>query len=600
MQIIALARTLKAELIGHSQRQVWGLTRHRPLRAGARMARARNRIKPVPGNRSGRGIASRPGWLGLVSLTLGLSLGGGLQSVGQATPNPIIEVGVVQRLGENPQVSLVLEALPGDRLSLSFTTNGQAQTLTTTKLVVGTTPTALPAVSLQERVVLSQHRSFESAEHSAQEWRQRGIQVEIAQPSSWEVWANRQAYHTPLLRRLLVNNLKDQGFTGVYLDSQVTHQIPRSFFEANGNRYHRDRLSVGSGKGQIRVIQAGKPRLYGGTLRLQPNAYGTFTLVNQVPIETYLRGVVPHEIGPSAPVAAIQAQTILARTYALRNLRRFAIDNYQLCADTQCQVYRGLEGTVGVADQAIRATRGQVLVYRNELVDALYSSTTGGITAAFSDVWNGPDRPYLKPVVDSVYGIWDLARQPLNTDPSLKAFIGLDQGFNEAGWKLFRWRYDSSLSEIAADLRQFLRKKQDPLADLQQVISVTVLDRAVSGRVQVLEIETDRGKVRLEKDEIVRALSAPRSLLFYLEPIYQDRPIPPDLSSAAPPTLTGYRFIGGGWGHGVGLSQTGAYRLANLGWSYPRILQFYYPGTTLQPIRSDLTFWRDPLGSASK
>lgn len=100
------------------------------------MARARNRIKPVPGNRSGRGIASRPGWLGLVSLTLGLSLGGGLQSVGQATPNPIIEVGVVQRLGENPQVSLVLEALPGDRLSISFTTNGQAQTLTTTKLVV--------------------------------------------------------------------------------------------------------------------------------------------------------------------------------------------------------------------------------------------------------------------------------------------------------------------------------------------------------------------------------------------------------------------------------------------------------------------------------
>jgi len=64
---------------------------------------------------------------------------------------------------------------------------------------------------------------------------------------------------------------------------------------------------------------------------------------------------------------------------------------YQLCADTQCQVYMGLSGAVPNTDVA--ATRGQVLTYQNQLVDALYSSTTGGITAAFSDVWNGADRP---------------------------------------------------------------------------------------------------------------------------------------------------------------------------------------------------------------
>ncbi|MFM7471413.1 MAG: amidase, partial [Nodosilinea sp.] len=90
---------------------------------------------------------------------------------------------------------------------------------------------------------------------------------------------------------------------------------------------------------------------------------------------------------------------------------------------------------------------------------------------------------------------------------------------------------------------------------------------------------------------------APRSLLVYLEPIYQTPASAPGVTA---PSLIGYGFIGGGWGHGVGLSQTGAYRLANLGWSYPRILQFYYPGTSLQPIRPQITFWRDPGSAAAQ
>ncbi|MEM6591237.1 MAG: hypothetical protein AAF651_05225, partial [Cyanobacteria bacterium P01_C01_bin.73] len=60
------------------------------------------------------------------------------------------------------------------------------------------------------------------------------------------------------------------------------------------------------------------------------------------------------------------------------------------------------------------------------------------------------------------------------------------------------------------------------------------------------------------------------------------------------PVLKGYAFVGGGWGHGVGMSQTGAYNLGRLGWSYDRILQFYYPGTELKPINDALTFWREP------
>jgi SpoIID/LytB domain protein len=508
-----------------------------------------------------------------------------------AAQNPVIRVGIVQRFGENLQDRIVLEALPGNQLTLSFETQGQPQSVTTTRVVIGLAPQPLPEATLGERVVLGNHRSFETAEYSAQQWRQKGIEPEIAQPGSWEVWANREQYNTPLVRRLLVKNLHDQGFNEVFLDSRVLGQIPRTYFEANGYRYNRDSFDIRGGGGQVRVTQPGDPpvtRVYGGTLRVQPNTYGTYTLVNSVPIETYLRGVVPHEIGPRAPIPAIQAQAVLARTYALRNLRRFAIDNYELCADTQCQVYRGLTGTVPVADQAIAATQGQVLTYQNELIDALYSSTTGGITAAFSDVWDGPDRPYLRPVVDSVHGLWDINRYPLSSEEAFQRFIALNEGFNEVGWSLFRWRNEGSLSEITADLKGYLGRRQHPLAGFTQVRSLRVAERAASGRVQIVEVDTDLGAVQLRKDEIVRVLRPPRSLLFYLEPIYA--PGPADATGV----LTGYRFVGGGWGHAVGLSQAGSYRLGNLGWNYGRILQFYYPGTILQPISDQLTFWREP------
>ncbi|MFM7325220.1 MAG: SpoIID/LytB domain-containing protein [Nodosilinea sp.] len=417
---------------------------------------------------------------GLVGLVISLTAA----PLAAAPPNPVIQVGVVQRFGEDPQTQIRLEAPAGERLNLRFETNGQPQTLSAPQVVLGLKAEPMAAPDLRERVVLSHHRSFESAEHSAQEWQKRGIEAEIAQPGGWEVWASRQQYNTPLLRRLLMKNLQAQGFGEVHLDSRVVSQVPKLFFQANGYRYHRDRLELSSSGGRTRVVQSGEPpltRVYAGGLSLQPNAYDTYTLINQVPVETYLRGVVPHEIGPSAPLPAIQAQAVLARTYVLRNLRRFAIDGYQICADTQCQVYRGLSGTVPAADQAIQATRGQVLTYQNELVDALYSSTSGGVTAAFSHVWNGPDRPYLKPVVDSVSGAWNLSRNPLNEETSFRAFMALDQGFNEQGWQLFRWRYDSTLAEIAQDLRQFLGRRQHPLAGLSQVSQVRVTERAPSG-----------------------------------------------------------------------------------------------------------------------
>jgi SpoIID/LytB domain protein len=505
------------------------------------------------------------------------------------SPDVELKIGIVQRFGDEPTDLLNLQATPGDRLTLNFNTGERQQTLQTNSVKLEVMMQPLPAPALLERVVLSTHRSFETAEDSARQWRQRGIEVEIAQPERWQVWAKQEVYNTPLLRRLLLQSLQAKGDRTAYVDTQILQQVPRSSWVVNGKRYSRNQLDITAGKNPIQV-SGGKDgrqhRLYAGRLRLQPNAYGTYTLVNEVPLETYLRGVVPHEIGADAPYTAVEAQAIIARTYALRNLRRFAIDGYELCADTQCQVYNGLSGTAPNTDRAIAATRGQVLTYQNQLVDAVYSSTTGGVTASFSDIWNGADRPYLQPVVDAASNIWNLSYQSLADEQNLQQFISLRQGFNETGWSMFRWRKESSMEQITQDLQRYFEVNKSPLANFKTVQQMQVVQRAPGGRILKLAVQTDRGIFVLQKDEVRNAFSAPRSTLFYLQPLNKGNK-----------TLWGYAFVGGGLGHGVGLSQTGSYGLAQLGWSSSRILNFYYPGTRIQPLSERITFWSEPTNT---
>jgi SpoIID/LytB domain protein len=303
-----------------------------------------------------------------------------------------------------------------------------------------------------------------------------------------------------------------------------------------------------------------------------------------VPLETYLRGVVPYEIGADAPTQAIAAQAIIARTYALRNLRRFAADNYQLCATVHCQVYKGLNEANTVSDHAIAATEGLVLTYENELIDALYYSTSGGVTSRFSDVWNGEERSYLQPIIDATAPLWDLARYPLGNEANLRKFLTLQEGFNETGRSAFRWQKISTITDITSHLRQYLQRTNDPLADFTTIESLKVQQRSPSGRILTLIVKTDNGLVKLHKNEVRSALAPPRSTLFYLEPIYNQQQ-----------QLIAYAFIGGGFGHGVGLSQYGAHHLAKLGWNAQQILDFYYPGTKLQPLNSSIVFFEEKV-----
>ena len=522
----------------------------------------------------------------------------GIQSATATQKDIELEVGIIQRLGaistdEQPTIEEVtINSTSGNQLKVNFPEESSSTPIETQQVVlkVDTTPLAQPKLS--EKLVLSDRATFETAEDSANSWKKLGIEVEVAQPGRWQVWAKRDVYNTPLVRRWLLHSLEANDYEGPYLDSKVLEREPDIILEIEGKEYNYDEVEITSTNNLVKVNTTDQPqaaRLYGGSLELQPNAHGEFTLVNHVPLETYLRGVVPYEIGANAPAQAVAAQTIIARTYALRNLRRFAVDNYQLCATVHCQVYKGLNDANPTSDRAIAQTAGLVLTYDNELIDALYSSTTGGITAGFEDTWNGAVRPYLQPVIDAPNPIWDLVKYPLNNEQTFRNFISKTKGFNETARKgVFRWHKTRSITDLNQDLRKYLRKTRHPLADFNTIKSMQVQRRSRSGRILALTIETDKGKLQLHKNEIRSALEPPRSTFFYLEPIYNEA------------KLDGYAFIGGGFGHGVGMSQYGSYNLAKLGWSAEQILAFYYPQTEIKPLDETIVFWRDNADSISK
>ena len=138
----------------------------------------------------------------------------------------------------------------------------------------------------------------------------------------------------------------------------------------------------------------GKP--YRGYLEIFVNPSNTFTLVNVVNLEDYLKGVVPAELSPKAfpEKEAIKAQAIAARTYAVKRRGQFDADGYDICASAACQVYRGVSVEHPMASEAVRETTGEVLTYEGELVDALYTSTCGGRTENAENIFSSP-QPYL-------------------------------------------------------------------------------------------------------------------------------------------------------------------------------------------------------------
>jgi stage II sporulation protein D len=316
---------------------------------------------------------------------------------------------------------------------------------------------------------------------------------------------------------------------------------------------------------------------YRGVAEVRINGSGTLAGINDLPMEQYLYGVVPRELGPAQypELEAQKAQAVAARTYALRGMGKRSSDGYDLLATTTDQVYGGYAAEHPLSTQAVDATAGLAATYNGQLIEALFYSTSGGFTANNEDVFSSAAIPYLR-------GVWDrpTGRRTIVLDslplrlPEVLLRTPAPADY-EAGWSQYhRWKFEWTMDQMSEVISAYAGQP------VGKVLAINVLERASSLRVTRIEYVTEAGTFQDTRDHIrtslkyINASGTPANLLstlFIIEPIVNRRTR----------EVTGYRAFGGGWGHGVGLNQTGAVGMAERGATFDEIIRFYYQGVSL-------------------
>jgi SpoIID/LytB domain protein len=311
-------------------------------------------------------------------------------------------------------------------------------------------------------------------------------------------------------------------------------------------------------------------RQYRGALEISLHE-GGLKIVNIVNLEEYLYSVVPSEMMVSFPEEALEAQAILARSYALataRTNRPHESAGYDLCDGQHCQVYSGASNEYAKTTKAVDGTRGVVLSHCGEVARPLYHSTCGGHTQTAAELNGWGDAPYLAGVVDGPEGT-GFPSSPLGLERWIKSApeVYCNRAGKEPGPE-FRW-----LRIIPA---VFLQEKLDRQFDIGELREVSVLRRNSSGYANSLLVTGEKGSVRLVKEGEVRrflGVGPLRSGLYWLE-TKRDAVGKPDE----------FVVYGGGWGHGVGMCQIGAGEMARRGLSHAEILAHYYGKTALKNL----------------
>jgi stage II sporulation protein D len=296
--------------------------------------------------------------------------------------------------------------------------------------------------------------------------------------------------------------------------------------EIDGGRRRAEGLRVAPGDtGLLRV----NGREYPGAIEILRTG-DTLTVVNELPLEEYLAGAVKAEAGDKMPLEMLKAQAVVARTYAAYHRRLNAEKPFHLVASTLNQQYLGWVARDSPVWVAVKDTTGQVL-WNGELFPAFYHTDSGGHTEDPRAVFATPNMPALKPV-----------RVQFAT-----------------GSPHQRWRLDLPLTELSAAL---LRGG----FSVGRVVTLDVLERSRSLRVARIAVRGTAGAVTLRGNDLRRLVGYDtlKSTLFAVT-----------VSGASA------RFVGRGYGHGVGLDQWAAKTMADQGWSAPRIVRYYYPGAAL-------------------
>ena len=314
----------------------------------------------------------------------------------------------------------------------------------------------------------------------------------------------------------------------------VTFTARKEALVINGVSSGARPVTVSSGR-ETTLIN-GKP--FRGEIRVWAEG-GTLMVVNTLPIETYLRGVLPKEMGNLWPLEALKAQAVASRTYTYHALMNRSQDpGYDLEATTAFQVYGGAGVETLETDAAIVDTEGLYLSFQGRPIIACFHANSGGFTENAEAVWGTP-LPYLKGVKDSFSRI--------APEPCWKATIPAD----ELVKKLWENGYSTGT-----------------------IIAMTPSTLTDSGRVESLRLNTTRGRMEIPANAFRLAVGPTRIKSARFE---------------VKPGKKSWVFSGCGYGHGVGMSQWGARKMADSGFTFDTILYHYYKTVTLTRIVHEKT-----------
>lgn len=369
-------------------------------------------------------------------------------------------------------------------------------------------------------------------------------------------------FHTELLRR--------PSGTIVATSGDLEIRNPSVIWFATENEKSTitvNNVVVGGGGSQLGKSKA-RDRRYLGSVYVTVGSDGKLTVANAVASDDLLSGLVPSEMFPDAPMEALKAQSVAARTELLQKLGvRHLGDPFLLCATQHCQVYSGAGHEHPRTNKAVRATRGQVLVNaKHELVDARYSATCGGHSEHNEVVWGGEADSNLRGHYDGPKSSqWN---KGVN-ERSVASFLKQEGGYcskTKYSKGRFRWK-------VSAEAKLLERRIATKYSRIGNLLRIEPIKRGVSGRITLLRLVGSQKSLKVEGElTIRRLLGGLRSSLFTVKPVGP---------SSRP---TSFEFRGAGFGHGVGMCQLGAIGMASEKRQVGEILGHYYLHSRLQRL----------------
>lgn len=315
-------------------------------------------------------------------------------------------------------------------------------------------------------------------------------------------------------------------------------------------------------------------RPYMGAVEFQIEEGKHIRPVNQILLEDYLKGVVPFEVYPEWNIEALKAQTLAARTYTITHLDRPMDDTIHY------QVYGGYN-TFEKTKRAVMETQGEIITFRDNPISAFYSASNGGMTENNEHVWGGKPSPYfpIKPDPYDPILPWtftlnktQIALDELDwNDPS--AWDELAEKDQKVTTLIHKWLnqngYEGDIKILAIPIFEIDHEKNEAKRALEGSIQIEFMRKLIDGTILFEKVSFDH--VELKK---IRPMIGGIHFKSYFITSFENHP-------------SSYKVSGHGNGHGVGMSQWGASKMADEGRTYKEIIEHYYPGTEVKVINGD-------------